>query len=96
METVGVGVRVQVIKVTRALLDLLEVVLREQLLGEPHGARRLRLRRAHVQAAREHLTDPLLNLDGQRRGNRRLWRRLARAPEAAAGRPVGRSLPWER
>ena len=28
----------------------------------------------------------------------RLWRRLARAPEAVAGRPVGRSrsLPWER
>eukprot|EP00964_Phaeocystis_antarctica_P037504 scaffold21413_cov48-Phaeocystis_antarctica.AAC.3 len=35
-------------------------------------------------------------LIGQRRGNRRLRRRLARAPEAAAGRPVGRSLPWER
>eukprot|EP00964_Phaeocystis_antarctica_P011898 scaffold6564_cov30-Phaeocystis_antarctica.AAC.2 len=28
-------------------------------------------------------------------GNRRLWRRLARAPGALGGRPVGRSLPWE-
>ena len=35
-------------------------------------------------------------LNVQRRGNRRLWRRLARTPEAVAGRPVGRSLPWER
>ena len=26
-------------------------------------------------------------------GQRRFWRRLARAPEAAAGRPVGRHLP---
>eukprot|EP00964_Phaeocystis_antarctica_P088224 scaffold56145_cov72-Phaeocystis_antarctica.AAC.2 len=26
-------------------------------------------------------------LDGQRRWNRRLWRRLARAPEAVVGRP---------
>eukprot|EP00964_Phaeocystis_antarctica_P108988 scaffold73462_cov68-Phaeocystis_antarctica.AAC.1 len=32
----------------------------------------------------------------QRQRHRRLWRRLARAFEAAAGRPVGRSLPWER
>ena len=32
-------------------------------------------------------------LDGQRRWNRRLWRRLARATEAVAGRPVGRLLP---
>eukprot|EP00964_Phaeocystis_antarctica_P122394 scaffold86053_cov47-Phaeocystis_antarctica.AAC.4 len=39
-------------------------------------------------------------LEGQRRGNgqgnRWLWRRLARAPEAVAGRPVGRPPPWER
>ena len=35
------------------------------------------------------------SLNSQRRGNRRLWRRLARAPEALAGRPVGWSLPWE-
>eukprot|EP00964_Phaeocystis_antarctica_P066599 scaffold40272_cov68-Phaeocystis_antarctica.AAC.5 len=35
-------------------------------------------------------------LNGQRQGNGRLWRRLARAPEAMAGRSVGRSLPWER
>ena len=33
-----------------------------------------------------------LNLNGQRRRDRRLWRRLARAPEAVAGRPVGRPL----
>eukprot|EP00964_Phaeocystis_antarctica_P018366 scaffold10146_cov70-Phaeocystis_antarctica.AAC.1 len=32
-------------------------------------------------------------LDGGRRWNRRLWRRLARAPEAVAGRSVGRPLP---
>ena len=32
-------------------------------------------------------------LDGQRQCNRRLWRRLARAPEALAGRPVARPLP---
>ena len=31
-------------------------------------------------------------LHGQRRWNRRLWRRLARAPEAVAGRPVARPL----
>ena len=37
-----------------------------------------------------------LDLNGQRRWNLRLWRRLARAPEAVAGRPVGWSLPWER
>eukprot|EP00964_Phaeocystis_antarctica_P109282 scaffold73758_cov52-Phaeocystis_antarctica.AAC.3 len=36
------------------------------------------------------------SLSGQSRCNRRLRRRLARAPEAVAGRPVGRSLPWER
>eukprot|EP00964_Phaeocystis_antarctica_P145502 scaffold111575_cov60-Phaeocystis_antarctica.AAC.1 len=34
-------------------------------------------------------------LDGQRRWNRRLWTWLARAPEAVAGRPVGRASPWE-
>ena len=34
--------------------------------------------------------------NGQRRGNGRLRRRLARAPEAVAGRPVGLPLPWER
>eukprot|EP00964_Phaeocystis_antarctica_P069346 scaffold42115_cov39-Phaeocystis_antarctica.AAC.1 len=32
-------------------------------------------------------------LDGQRQENRRLGRRLARAPEAVAGRPEGRPLP---
>eukprot|EP00964_Phaeocystis_antarctica_P101463 scaffold66930_cov74-Phaeocystis_antarctica.AAC.1 len=31
-------------------------------------------------------------LHGQRRGHRRLWRRLARAPEAVAGRPVWAGL----
>eukprot|EP00964_Phaeocystis_antarctica_P037757 scaffold21580_cov65-Phaeocystis_antarctica.AAC.7 len=31
-------------------------------------------------------------LNGRRRGNGRLWRRLARAPEAVAGRLVGRPL----
>ena len=36
-------------------------------------------------------------LHGQRPMNyRRLWRRLARAPEVVVGRPAGRSLPWER
>eukprot|EP00964_Phaeocystis_antarctica_P100713 scaffold66295_cov58-Phaeocystis_antarctica.AAC.2 len=35
------------------------------------------------------------HLHGQRRGNRRLRRRPARAPEAVAGRPVGQSLAWE-
>eukprot|EP00964_Phaeocystis_antarctica_P086349 scaffold54672_cov62-Phaeocystis_antarctica.AAC.2 len=35
------------------------------------------------------------SLHGQRRRNGRLWRRQARAPEAVAGRPLGRSLPWE-
>ena len=33
------------------------------------------------------------HLNGQTRWNRRLWRRLARAAEAVAGRPVGRPLP---
>ena len=33
------------------------------------------------------------HLHGQRRWNRRLWRRLARAPEAVAGRPVRWPLP---
>ena len=33
------------------------------------------------------------HLKGQRWWNRRLWRRLARAPEAVAGRSVGRPLP---
>jgi len=32
-------------------------------------------------------------LDGQRRRNGRVWRRLARAAEGAAGIPVGRPLP---
>ena len=32
-------------------------------------------------------------LHGHRRGNGRLWRRLARAPEAVAARPEGRSTP---
>jgi len=36
-----------------------------------------------------------LHLNGQRRRNRRLWRRRARAPEAVEGRPVGRPLPAE-
>eukprot|EP00964_Phaeocystis_antarctica_P055708 scaffold32792_cov59-Phaeocystis_antarctica.AAC.2 len=31
-------------------------------------------------------------LHGQRRWNRRLWRRLARAPETVAGHPVARPL----
>ena len=31
-----------------------------------------------------------------KRGNGRLWRRLARGPEAVAGHSVGQSLPWER
>ena len=31
--------------------------------------------------------------DGQRQGNRQLWRQLARAPEAVAGCPVGRPRP---
>eukprot|EP00964_Phaeocystis_antarctica_P100626 scaffold66222_cov36-Phaeocystis_antarctica.AAC.1 len=35
---------------------------------------------------------PPPRLDGQTRGTERLWRRLARAPEAVAGRPVGRPL----
>eukprot|EP00964_Phaeocystis_antarctica_P124403 scaffold88056_cov33-Phaeocystis_antarctica.AAC.1 len=34
-----------------------------------------------------------LRLNGQRRWNWRLWRRLARAPEAVAARPVARLLP---
>ena len=34
----------------------------------------------------------LPGLHGRRRCNRRLWRRLARAAEALAGRPVGRPL----
>ena len=32
-------------------------------------------------------------LEGRRRWNWQLWRRLARAPEAVSGRPVGRPLP---
>eukprot|EP00964_Phaeocystis_antarctica_P074637 scaffold45947_cov37-Phaeocystis_antarctica.AAC.1 len=36
------------------------------------------------------------HLNGQRRGNGRLWRRLARAPEVVAWRPAGRALLWER
>eukprot|EP00964_Phaeocystis_antarctica_P101630 scaffold67107_cov72-Phaeocystis_antarctica.AAC.2 len=32
-------------------------------------------------------------LHGQRRGNGRFWRRLAREPEAVAGRPVAQPLP---
>ena len=36
-----------------------------------------------------------LHLNGQGQGNRRLGRWLARAPEAVAGRPEGRPLPWE-
>jgi hypothetical protein len=37
-----------------------------------------------------------LHLNAQRRWHRRLWRQLARAPEAVAGRPVGRPAPpWE-
>jgi len=36
---------------------------------------------------------PRRGLHGQRRWNRRLWRRLARAAEAVAGRPMGRPLP---
>eukprot|EP00964_Phaeocystis_antarctica_P011805 scaffold6522_cov44-Phaeocystis_antarctica.AAC.1 len=43
---------------------------------------------------RASTVEPRLN--GQRRENRRLWRRLARAPEAVPGRPVGRASPWER
>ena len=46
----------------------------------------LRLRRKPVR--------PLLN--GQRRENRRLWRRLAQALKAVTGGPGDRSLPWER
>ena len=34
-------------------------------------------------------------LGGQRQWNRRLWRPLARAPEAAAGIPVAGASPWE-
>ena len=34
-------------------------------------------------------------LDGQRRRNRRLWRRLARAAEAVAGEPSGPASAWE-
>ena len=62
---------------------------------------RMRLRRPLEAAAAAHddvvgaLRALLVrqHLDGQRRGNGRLWRRLARAPEAVAGRPVGRPLP---
>eukprot|EP00964_Phaeocystis_antarctica_P058809 scaffold34887_cov61-Phaeocystis_antarctica.AAC.8 len=32
-------------------------------------------------------------LGGQRRGNRRRWWRLAQAPEAVAGRPIGPACP---
>ena len=39
------------------------------------------------------LISETVHLDGQRQGNRRLGRRLARAPEAVAGRPEGRPLP---
>ena len=62
---------------------------------------RMRLRRPLEAAAAAHddvvgaLRALLVrqHLDGQRRRNGRLWRRLARAPEAVAGRPVGRPLP---
>ena len=40
--------------------------------------------------------EPLLHLRCQTRCNRRLWSGWLKGPEAVAGRPVGRSLPWER
>ena len=36
-----------------------------------------------------------LTPNGQRQVDRRLWRRLARAPEAVAARPVAGLLPWQ-
>eukprot|EP00964_Phaeocystis_antarctica_P098422 scaffold64450_cov66-Phaeocystis_antarctica.AAC.1 len=43
-----------------------------------------------LELAQQRAVDAAVN--GQRRRDRRLWRRLARAPEAVAGRPVGRPL----
>ena len=56
--------------------------------ADAHG--RVLLGEAHV---RQAATRPRLN--GRRRGKGRTGRRLARAPKAVAGRPVGRPLAWE-
>eukprot|EP00964_Phaeocystis_antarctica_P087907 scaffold55895_cov39-Phaeocystis_antarctica.AAC.1 len=48
---------------------------------------------ASASAVAVHSTSEVLGLTKTRRWNRRRWRRLARAPEAVAGRPVGRPLP---
>ena len=50
----------------------------------------------HLARALSRLVEYVADLRGHRRGNGRLWRRLARAPEAVAGRSVARSLRWER
>ena len=57
------------------------------------GALRLWRWRQMRQSTHDGCVQVRLCLDGGRRWNRRLWRRLARAPEAVAGRPEGRPRP---
>eukprot|EP00964_Phaeocystis_antarctica_P034787 scaffold19818_cov63-Phaeocystis_antarctica.AAC.2 len=54
-----------------------------------HGAQDLHDR----ERAQYRVHVPSRRLNGQRRWDQRLWRRLARAPQAVAGRPVAEPRP---